>query len=319
MLDVLKFVQGAVSRKDFVPELTHFRIRDGRITGYNGKLSVSSPISLDIDCCPKAVPFVRAIEACVDTAQLHMTPNGKLAIRSGKFRTHVDTIGEAFMGVEPEGTYVPSGGELLPALRLLYEFTAEDASRPWAAGVLLDGHSAFATNNIVLVEYWLGGYHFPFRINLPRHALKEIIRVGEEPTGLMVNAHNAAFMYEGGRWLRTQLNAIEWPDLSAHFDCMPPTTTDIAPGLFDALDVLKPFVDDLARVFVLQDRVTTTRDDAVEGTTVDVPGQREAGPFNLNMLSLLRGVATHIGFEEYPRPCPFYGNRLRGLITGMKS
>jgi hypothetical protein len=31
MLDALKFVKGAVAKKDFVPELTHFRITGGRV------------------------------------------------------------------------------------------------------------------------------------------------------------------------------------------------------------------------------------------------------------------------------------------------
>ena len=68
MLEVLKFVKGAVGKKDYVPALTHFQIADGRITGFNGKISLSSPIALDLECCPKAIPFVKAIEACTDTA-----------------------------------------------------------------------------------------------------------------------------------------------------------------------------------------------------------------------------------------------------------
>ncbi len=44
MLSALKFVKGAVSTKDYVPALTHFQIKGGRVTGYNGKLSLSSPI-----------------------------------------------------------------------------------------------------------------------------------------------------------------------------------------------------------------------------------------------------------------------------------
>lgn len=318
MLDALKFVQGAVSKKDFAPELTHFRIRDGRITGYNGKVSISSPIALDIDCCPKAVPFVRAIAACEGTAQLHLTPTGKLAIRSGPFRTHVETIAESFMGVEPEGQRIALDGAMLPALRLLLDFSAKDASRPWANGILLDGHSAFATNNVVLIEHWLG-YHFPFRINLPRYAVAEIVRIDEEPTALVVNANNAAFLYDGGRWLRTQLNSVEWPDVSKQFETMASTKSSIPRGFFEALDKLRPFVGELGRVHLLENRLSTTKDDDVDGTTIELPGMREAGAFNIEMLSMLRDVATLVGFEEYPRPCPFYGPKVRGLIAGIRT
>ena len=43
MIDAVKFVQGAVAKKDYVAELTHFLIQDNRITGYNGIMGLSSP------------------------------------------------------------------------------------------------------------------------------------------------------------------------------------------------------------------------------------------------------------------------------------
>ena len=40
MLAELKFVQGAVAKKDFIPSLTHFEIKDGMIKGLNGSLAL---------------------------------------------------------------------------------------------------------------------------------------------------------------------------------------------------------------------------------------------------------------------------------------
>ena len=45
MLKALKFVQGAVSKKDLVPALTHFRIENGTVRSYNGMLALCTPIS----------------------------------------------------------------------------------------------------------------------------------------------------------------------------------------------------------------------------------------------------------------------------------
>src|SRR5690606_31461165 len=107
MLDALKFVQGAVARRDFVPALTHFQIRDGYIRGFNGKIALCAPIDLDLDATPKAAPFIKAIEACRDTVELSLTPNGRLAIRSGSFKAYIDCLeGEEFPNVEPEGDEV---------------------------------------------------------------------------------------------------------------------------------------------------------------------------------------------------------------------
>lgn len=317
MLSALKFVKGAVSTKDYVPALTHFQIKGGRVTGYNGKLSLSSPIPLDLDCCPKAMPFVKAIEACTDTAQLAMTATGKLAIRSGKFRAHVDTLPEEFPGVGPEGVPVAIDGQLLPVLTTLYDFSSDDASRPWAAGVLLDGSSAFATNNVVVVERWLG-YHFPYRVNLPRYAVRELIRIGEEPTGLMVSGGSATFFFEGERWLRTQLNSHEWPNVANLFAGMPDDAAPVPEGLFEALATLAPFVDEAGRVYMLGDRVATAPDANV-GAAVEMDGLPAEGLYNVKMLQLLAGVVQGIGFDHYPKPCPMYGHQLRGLLMGMRT
>lgn len=316
----LKFAQGAVSKKDFVPELTHFQLSGRRVTGYNGAMSLSAPIELDLDCCPKAEPFVNAVRACQDTAQLSMTPGGKLSIRSGKFKAHVECLPiDTFPVVQPEGLAVELGGGVLTALKVLYDFTADDASRPWAAGVLLDGESAFATNNVILVECWLG-YHFPYRVNVPRTTIREMLRIGEEPVGMQLTADSVTFHYSDARWLRSQLNSTEWPDIRALLNRAPgdpAQVPEVPDGLFEALDTLAPFVSDLGQLFISAGVVATTADADV-GAMVEVPGMPICS-FNHKMLSMLEGVAQRADFAAWPNPVAFYGNRVRGFIAGMRA
>ena len=47
MLDALKFVKGAVARKDAVAVLTHFRIQHRYIMGYNGLIALGHPLELE--------------------------------------------------------------------------------------------------------------------------------------------------------------------------------------------------------------------------------------------------------------------------------
>src|ERR1700748_928221 len=108
LLDSLKFVKGAVSRKDQLAALTHFGIKDGRITAYNGLIALSSPIALSLDCQPKAAPFIKAIEICESmeaTPALSITKGGKLTVAAGKgFRVHIECVEEnVHLTHEPEG------------------------------------------------------------------------------------------------------------------------------------------------------------------------------------------------------------------------
>lgn len=317
MLKELKFVQGAVAKKDFLPAMTHFVIEDGRVRAYNGMIALSSPLPFDIDCIPKAEPLVRAITNCDETVTLSMTPAGKLRIQSGKFRAFIDCIDEETLHVVPEGEEVELDGEaMLEALKVIHPFIGDDASRPWTNGVLLRGQSAFATNNVVLVEYWVGA-QFPVTVNVPRQAIREMLRINEAPTHAQVCDSSITFHYPDGRWVRAQLFESEWPDLAKVLDKECNAIT-VDQRIFDALATIKPFADKMGRVFISEGVLSTSPEFDAEGASYEIPGLPFAGVYNIEMLNLLKGVAMHADFTTYPEPCLFYGNRLRGAIIGMR-
>lgn len=316
MLKELKFVQGAVAKKDFLPAMTHFAIEGGHVRAYDGTIALSSPIPFDIDCKPKATQLVQAISNCNDTVTLSMTPAGKLRIQSGSFRAFVDCVHEDTPHALPEGNDLQIDGEsLLGALKAVSPFIGDDASRPWSTGVLLRGGSAFATNNVCLVEYWIGS-KFPKVINIPRAAVREILRINEAPTHAQHTENSLTLHYKDGRWVRTQLYSAEWPDLSRVLD-RANNPESIDERIFEGLDTIRQFADKLGRVF-FKDQALCTSESASEGAVYEVPGFLHEGVYAIEMLRLLNGVAEKIDFTSYPEPCIFYGNRIRGAIVGMR-
>jgi hypothetical protein len=318
MLDSLRFVQGAVARKDFVHALTHFQIRGGFVKGYNGALTLCAPIDLDLDVTPKASTFTRAILTCKDVIQITQTNAGRLSIKSGKFRALVDCTAEEFPVTNPEGDAIdfPTGG-VLKALKALLPFIAKDASRPWACGILLRDHSAFATNNSVLIEYWLG-YRFPIAINIPKGAIEEMIRIGEEPVRMQCTDNSVTFFYSGNRWLKTQLYSLEWPDLQKVFNDPTARLVPVPDGLWDALEDLKPFVDKLRRVYLRDNHVSTDRED-LNGALMEVPGLVGSGIYNVDYLLELQGIAKTIDFHwRDGKGIFFFGDGIRGAMMGQR-
>lgn len=315
MLESLKFVQGAVATKDFVPELTHFHIQGGMIRGYNGLIALGGPIDLNLDICPKATSLIKAIQACKEAIQLHVTPAGKLAIKSGKFKVYIDCIDKAYPDVAPEGEFLKVEGGILKALRKLAPFISEDASKAWSRGILFRGQSAFSTNNVVLAEYWLG-YKFPMEINIPRAAVNELIRINEEPIGLQFAENSISFHFSNDRWMRTQVLSTGWPDLNRilNNEANPkPWPTDF----FTALTDIAPFVDELGRVIFQPGKLMTSRDDG-HGATFEVEGLENEGIYNIKYLQSLKDIATSIDLSKYPAPVLFFGENIRGAIIGMR-
>src|SRR5699024_6359954 len=118
--------------------------------------------------------------------------------------------------IEPEGEPVDNPAGLLEALQTLAPYIAEDASRPWAKGILIRDGKAYATNNVIIAEYDLGA-SFPTAVNIPEKAVKELLRIKEAPTTVWLAESSATFFYSEGLWLRAQLLTPEWPDIDQFF------------------------------------------------------------------------------------------------------
>ncbi len=321
MLEVLKFVRAAVSKNDTKPTNQHFLIRDRSVTATNGTLTMRAPIPIDFFCAPLAHQFFHAIAACKDTISLTLD-GGRLLVRSGRFKTHVDCVDpNSFHLPLPMGSIYPLSAPIVPILKKLLPFVSTDESRPWACGVLFVNNSAFATNNVSIVEHWMP-VAFPVIAHLPTEAIKELIRLKVEPQAVQVEAHQVTFHLPGGEWITCALTSHKWPDIQRYFETTyqgPFVEGEALRLMLDDVSTLQPFTTDfLQSIHLLPGRLSTMGEDAL-GTSLDFPGSPGTGAFAANVLLSLRGVAERVGFGAYPRPVPFYGQKLRGVISGLRA
>jgi DNA polymerase III sliding clamp (beta) subunit (PCNA family) len=314
LLAALKFVSGAVAKSDYLPALQHVAIGGGFVVSFNGTVALCAPIVLDLAVCPRADIFSKAIAACTETAQLHLTEQG-LAVQSGLLRVIVPCSQDTFPRVFPEGCEVPLNSALLPALKALEPLVSTDTSKQMFNGILLRGGSAYATNNTILCEYWLG-HSLAIDVNLPLPAVRELLRIDEEPTRVQVAERSATFHFANERWMRTSLYPTTWPQsltsLLAHTEATP-----LPDGFFTALKQIAPFADQDVH-FVDNRLATDIGADATstQRATVKLPGIQSGPRFNLSQLRRLEELTTAINFTDYPQPCRFTGERTRGVILG---
>lgn len=320
MLGTLQFVKGAVAKKDFIPALSHFNIQAGRISGGNGRLQINAPIGMDINVKPRALPFIAAVGKCAEEVALALTPTGRLSIHSGTFRALIECSNEPYPAMERRGRYVElKDTPILAAFKKVYDFIGEDATRPWCMGALLRGNSVYATNNVVIVEYWLGN-DFPVEVNVPKTAVTELLRIDEEPIAIQYDEASITFHYTGDRWLTSLLYATKWPDLARLLvtpaDLPQPPDT----ALFEACRTIRPFVDDMNRVHFTTGIVSTNRSYDI-GAQVHVPSLKDVACFNVDQFLLLEGHAQYLDLSAWRdgKPCLFFGERIRGAIAGMRA
>lgn len=318
LLKTLKFVRGAVSNKSANIEMQYFMIEGGHIRATNGVMSLGAPIDLGISCSPRADVFYKAIGQCKDVVSLKYLENtDRLSVGSGKFRAFIPCMSTKGLHPRPSGIQVQADGQALySAFEKLEKFVCKDDLRPWTNGVLLKGQSAFATNNVCLVEFWIG-VELPFVANVPLPAVKEVLSAGA-PDALLMDASSITFWYDDGRWIKTQLYADEWPNLSNILES-PATPVAIPDDLFVGLKAVKEFSDKEDRRVWFRDGMICASLYDDDAATYKVEGLAQHGCYRAEMLGLLEGVATTADFSTYPEPVVFYGDRIRGAILGLNT
>jgi hypothetical protein len=316
--EALKFVKGAVSTKNFVPAMQHFAIKDGKVSAFNGVVALSSPVDVDLSCAPKAAPLVAALDRCSDVVSLDLMHNDRLHVKSSGFGVFIECMPLVELPqATPTGDVVELNGELfIEALQAVRPFIGDDASRPWSNGVLLSSSSAYATNNVTLVQYWIGS-DFATPVVIPLAAVKELLRIKQTPTHVQLSNNSATFHFPGDRWLHTLLlDAGSWPNLAGILE-QPSNPEPVPEGLFEGLANLKPFVESTGRVYLHPGYISTSAEVSL-GAYQRVDELQHSVVYNYSMLCLLDGVAERIDFSTYPAPNIFFGGRIRGAIIGTR-
>ena len=322
--EVLRFVKGAVAKKNFEPALTHFRIENGTIRSSNGIISLSSPIDLDIECTPDAGQFVKAISNSGDDMVLTMLPSGRLSIRSEKFKAFVNCHNDENVPHPlPEGDIIEfEPSMLITAIQELMPFVGDDASRSWTNGIHFNGQFAYATNNVTMAQYWLKGINVVIPFTIPRVALTELLRIKLLPISIQADANSATFHFEDSRWIRTNLLEGDWPlktfetILSSPSDCKP-----LPDDFFDGLASIKDFTNNMNCVFIKGSTLQTNLEKNI-GASFEL-SERIVGEnivcFAHPILNELKNLSNlSIDLSTYPKPCLFYAGLMRGAIMGVR-
>lgn len=317
--DSLRFIRSAPPAASSNPATKHLVMSSDSIRSYNGVLTMSAPFSAPVACAPNADAFYAAVKQCGDVVSMDFTADERLYVRSEGFGAYVDCYPlHDLPVVGPAGSGVPIDGELfLQALKVLMPVIGGTQQHAWANGVLLKDGSAFATNNVVLAQYWIGDV-LPYTVNLPFAAVAEILRVKEAPTHLQMTNQSVTVHYADGRWLHTPLlDAGGWPNLEKVLD-VPSNQQPVPEQFFEGVKAIKAFVTDQFHAAYLYPDYIGTHENLQGGAYHKVEGLTDTAVFAHRHLELLDGVAQTIDFSTYPKPCIFMGERVRGAIAGLR-
>jgi DNA polymerase III sliding clamp (beta) subunit (PCNA family) len=322
MLNILKLVKGSISKKDFIPILSHFHIYNGRIQGSNGRITIDAPIPQlkDLNVTVPSDKFIKAINSCKEEPKIKVSEKGNMSIVSGKFRARIPLAEhDKYPKVElPADNYIPiNNQQILPILKRLKPFVGSDASRKWINSIYIHNGFAYATNNPVMarvpVEYDINGI-------LPIFGIDELIRINKEPIRVHITENAIYFDLDDDVWIKIQTINSPWPDVESLFKSVDFSNLIIIPeNLKEAIETIVPFCVDVKfpEIQFGKNWVTTADGDS-RAMVEDIPLNSNSNWHALNFLLVL-SEALGYDLTPYPKPCPWKGKGgIEGVMIGLK-
>lgn len=319
LLQALEFCS-VVSDKLGAPHETHIGLRNKCAVAFNGIVAAGAPIVEDIYCYAHTLTLVEALSKCSESYSLTQLDNERLSIKSGKFKATVPCLDPLLMpSAEPDPQIVGITNKFRDAVEAVGVLASENAQHVLTASVLMNGASVISTNRVMLLEYW-HGLDLPPNVPLPKEFVKALVRQKKNLTGFGFSKSSATFWYEDGYWLRTQLYADEWPDVSRILN-REANLWSIDPAFFQALDAVSAFSDD-GNVYSKLNLLCSHPHEGI-GATFECSGIPAGFVYPIKQLKIMQPFAKSVdymcnGVHNSSYCLYFVGDECRGVISGRE-
>lgn len=319
LLQALEFVS-CVSEKLGAPNETHVGLRNNMAIAFNGIIAAGAPIPETIYCHPHTLLFMEALSKCNESYSITQLDNERLSIKSGKFKATVPCLDPLLMqDAQPDPLIAPVTNKFKEAVEAVGVLASETSLQVVTASILMNGASVIATNGKMLLEYW-HGLDLPPNVPLPKEFVKALAKQKKNLIGFGFSGNSATFWFEDGCWLRTQLYAEQWPDVSRILNREANLWT-IDPQFFNALDAVASFSED-GNVYSRLNMLCSHADEGV-GASYECSGIPNGFVYPIKQLKLIQPYCKTIdymanGIHDSSYCLVFMGDAMRGVISGRQ-
>lgn len=319
LLQALTFCS-VVAEKVGAPFETHVGLRANWAIAFNGIVAAGCPISEDIVAYPHTLLLVEALSKCSEGFSLTQLDNGRLSIKSGKFKAVVPCLEPALMQVAvPDPMIVGITNAFRDAVEAVGVLANENAQHVITASVLMNGQTVISTNRVMLMEAW-HGLDLPPNVPLPKQFVAALVKQKKDLVGFGFSNCSATFYFTDGCWLRTQLYSDEWPDVSSILN-RNANLWSIDPQFFKSLEAVIPFSED-GNIYSDTNLLKSHPDDGV-GATFECNGVPKGFVYPAKQLMLMKEHVKRIdymasGIHDSSYCLVFEGDTCRGVISGRQ-
>lgn len=310
-------IKNALSSKDLGAFLNHYLIADGELVATDGKITSGYPCDYSISALvpgPEFEALVGSLEGEIAAIKL----DGKIRLAAGPMSGTIKTLPpDTVAFLRPEGEWFTPPEGFVEALRSARNFIADQAVHMWSLCACLRTGAILASNNISLVEVECVGLVTERDILIPRPAVDFILGAKAELSGYLTNGNHAGFRWSNGLWLRTQLVDDVFPaNASRLLEVKSETPVPMSKDWKKAYGAVAGISE--AIVSIAPDKIVGGRGAAVVEYEITTEGLAQTIHLNPKFMDIVVGVAKTWNPNAYPRPMPFRGDGVYGIIVGRQ-
>ena len=309
----------AVAEKSGAIYETHIGIRNNWAIAFNGIVAAGSPIVEDISCYPHTLLLADALSKCDENYTLTQLDNGRLSIKSGKFKAIVPCLDpELMQRVEPDTQIVGITNKFKEAVEAVGVIANENAQHVLTASVLMNGATVISTNRLMVLEAW-HGLDLPPNIPLPKEFVTALTKSKKDLSGFGFSNNSATFYFSDGCFMKTQLYADSWPDMSRILS-LKGNLWSLDANFYKALDAIEPFSEDGNAYF---DTNLLMSHPENSGASYECTGLPKGAVYNIKQLKIIKPYVQRIdfmanGIHDSSYCLVFEGDTVRGIISGRQ-
>jgi hypothetical protein len=316
LMEALAFIEPATAAADN-PNHEFVNLSNKRAVAFNGVLSAGMEIEEELHLAPKLDTLKRALSKTGKSLTITELPSGRLSVKGEKITVQVPCVApDTLPPIGPDAAIAPINDEIKSAFKALEGILSETGERVFETALMLESQFATATNGKILMQYWHGN-DLPPGLLLPRAFIQA---VGHQFKALQAfgwsqyedgKARSVTFWFEDSSWIKTQVYVDKYPDVNPMLD-VANSPADPPSGLWEGCATIAEFDEN---------EFITFEDGFVKAGDAEYPvnGLQGNRQFGYKLLKKIIPFAKTIDLTTYPDRAHFFGEKVRGVIVGIKA
>lgn len=308
-LEALHFLS-LVTKDQGSPSETHITLANHQATVFNGIIAAGTPIDEELFACPHNTSLINALSKCGQNYSITQFDQNRLQIKSDKFKAFIPCLDiKLLQNTIPDAPITPINDDFKIAIESVGILANENAQNVVAASILMNGQSAIASDRTIMFEYW-HGINLPI-IVLPKSIVAPLTKTTKKLHSFGMSNNSCTFHFEDGSYIKTQLFAEQWPNVSRILD-IEAKPFPFPADFWTALDAVTPFSSD----GILYSRDGTLCSGAAEGNgaTFECAGLPGGLTLSAKHMKLLQPWATTIDWF-HANGIAAFGSKMRGIVA----